>query len=97
MREMLRRVAHRQADERAFAQYWNESTCSFPRGAQRMRWLVDKEQARADAVFGREARLAAAALPPALLDETGVPLYAHGWDQDAGSLDAYGCLVAPLR
>jgi hypothetical protein len=38
-----------------------------------------------------------AALPPALLDETGIPLYARGWDQDAGSLDAHGCLVAPLR
>jgi hypothetical protein len=27
----------------------------------------------------------------------GVPLYARGWDQDSGSLDAHGCLVAPLR
>jgi glycosidase len=195
-REMLRRVAHGEADARAFAQYWNESTYSFPRGALRLRWLEDKEQPRADAVFGREAHLAAAAvllaldgvphilmgqefgepgwrdwtvlfddwrldwsafdhavfahfrtllklrqrhpalrrgtvafvdgvpagvigvrrsldgetilacanlapqpatLPPALLGETGIPLYARGWDQDAGSLDAHGCLVAPLR
>jgi len=27
----------------------------------------------------------------------GVPLYARGWDQDSGSLDAQGCLVAPLH
>ena len=33
----------------------------------------------------------------ALPDGMGVPLYARGWDQDAGSLDAHGCLVAPLR
>jgi len=32
-----------------------------------------------------------------LLDGTGVPFYARGWDHDAGSLDAQGCLVAPLR
>jgi glycosidase len=195
-REMLRRVAHGEADARAFAQYWHESTYSFPRNALRLRWLEDKEQPRAAAVFGRDAHLAAAsvlltmdgvphilmgqefgesgwrdwtvlfddwrldwsafdhdafahfgalvslrqrhaalrrgatafidgvpdgviglsrslpgeaiavyanlaarpaALPQYLLDETGVPLYARGWDQDAGSLDAHGCLVAPLR
>ncbi len=191
-REMLRRVAHGEADARAFAQYWNESTYSFPRGALRLRWLEEKEQPRADAVFGHDAHLAAAAvllamdgvphilmgqefgesgwrdwtvlfddwrldwsrfdhatfahfsaliklrrhhpalrrgattfidgLPDgviglvrsldgerivvyanlgpttaALPDGMGVPLYARGWDQDAGSLDAHGCLVAPLR
>jgi glycosidase len=195
-RELLRRVAHGEAGAREFAQYWNESTYSFPRDALRLRWLEEKEQPRADAVFGREAHLAAAAVlltldgvphilmgqefrepgwrdwtvlfddwrldwsafddatfahfraliqlrrrhpalrrgatafidglpdgvigmrrgldgerivvvanlapqpvavPARLLDELNVPLYARGWDQDAGSLDAYGCLVAPLR
>jgi glycosidase len=195
-REMLRRVTHGEAGAREFAQYWNESTYSFPRDALRLRWLEEKEQPRADAVFGHEAHLAAAAvlltmdgvphilmgqefgesgwrdwtvlfddwrldwsrfdhatfahfsallelrrhhpalrrgatvfidglpdgvigmvrsvdgeriavyanlasrpaaLPARLLDETDVPLYARGWDQDAGSLDAHGCLVAPLR
>jgi glycosidase len=191
-REMLRRVAHGEAGAREFAQYWNESTYSFPRDALRLRWLEEKEQPRADAVFGHDAHLAAAAvllamdgvphilmgqefgesgwrdwtvlfddwrldwsrfdhaafahfsalialrrrhpalrrgatafvdgLPEgvigmvrsldgerigvyanlasttaALPDGMGVPLYARGWDQDAGSLDAHGCLIAPLR
>jgi len=26
-----------------------------------------------------------------------IPLYAHDWDQDTGSLDAYGCLVVAPR
>jgi glycosidase len=191
-REMLRRVAHGEAGAREFAQYWNESTYSFPRDALRLRWLEEKEQPRADAVFGHDAHLAAAAvllamdgvphilmgqefgesgwrdwtvlfddwrldwsrfdhaafahfsalialrrrhpalrrgatafidgLPDGVIglvrsldgerigvyanlasttatlpDGMGVPLYARGWDQDAGSLDAHGCLVAPLR
>jgi glycosidase len=195
-REMLRRVALGEAGAREFAQYWNESTYSFPRGALRLRWLEEKEQPRADAVFGHDAHLAAAAvlltmdgvphilmgqefgesgwrdwtvlfddwrvdwstfdhatfahysaliklrqrhpalrrgetafidglpdgvigmlrclererivvvanlaarptaLPARLLNQISVPLYARGWDQDAGSLDAHGCLVAPLR
>jgi glycosidase len=191
-REMLRRVAHGEAGAREFAQYWNESTYSFPRDALRLRWLEEKEQPRADAMFGHDAHLAAASvlltmdgvphilmgqefgesgwrdwtvlfddwrldwsrfdhptfahfsalvklrrrhpalrrgatafidgLPDgvigmvrsldgerivvyanlasttaALPDGMGVPLYARGWDQDAGSLDAHGCIVAPLR
>jgi glycosidase len=185
-------VAHGEAGAREFAQYWNESTYSFPRDALRLRWLEEKEQARADAVFGHDAHLAAASvlltmdgvphilmgqefgesgwrdwtvlfddwrldwsrfdqatfahysalldlrrrhpalrrgatafidsLPDGVIgmvrsldgerigvyanlasttatlpDGMGVPLYARGWDQDAGSLDAHGCLVAPLR
>jgi glycosidase len=69
-REMLRRVADGEAGAREFAQYWNESTWSFPRGALRLRWLEEKEQRRADAVFGRPAHLAAAAV---LLAMDGVP------------------------
>lgn len=191
-REMLRRVAHGEAGACEFAQYWHESTYSFPRDALRLRWLEEKEQPRADAVFGHDAHLAAAsvlltmdgvphilmgqefgesgwrdwtvlfddwrldwsafdhaafahfsaliklrqrhpalrrgatafidglpdgvigmvrsldgeriavyanlaATTAALPDGMGVPLYARGWDQDAVSLDAHGCLVAPLR
>lgn len=69
-REVLRRIARGQADACAFAQYWNESTYSFPRGALRMRWLEDKEQPRAGTVFGPGAHRAAAAL---LLTLDGVP------------------------
>lgn len=69
-RELLRQVTCGAASATEFAQYWNESTYSFPRNALRLRWLEEKEQARADAVFGRPAHLAAAAIVLAL---DGVP------------------------
>ncbi|WP_343732694.1 alpha-amylase family glycosyl hydrolase [Duganella sp.] len=64
-REMLR-----QADNSAFARYWNESTYSFPRGALRMRWLEDKEQGRISTFLGTEAHRPAAAV---MLCMDGVP------------------------
>jgi glycosidase len=69
-RALLRRVAEGEADAAHFAQYWEESTWSFPRGALRLRWLEEKEQPRADAFYGRGAHLAAAAV---LLAMDGVP------------------------
>lgn len=69
-REMLRRIAHGEADARALARYWEQSAYSFPRGALRLRWLEEKEQPRANVFLGREAHLAAASV---LLAMDGVP------------------------
>jgi glycosidase len=78
-REMLRRCAQGEADGAAFARYWNESTYSFPRNALRMRWLEDKEQARASACLGRQAHRPAAAV---LLTMDGVPHILMGQEFD---------------
>jgi glycosidase len=69
-REMLRRVACGQANGAAFAQYWNESTYSFPRGALRLRWLEEKETARANVFLGPDVHRAGVAV---LLAMDGVP------------------------
>jgi glycosidase len=92
-REMLRRVACGRADASEFAQYWKESTYSFPRGALRMRWLEDKEQPRASKVLGAGAHRAAAAL---MLTMDGVPHILMGqefnepsWNDWTVLFDAY--------
>lgn len=84
-REVLRQVIAGEAEVGAVARYWEESTYSFPRGALRLRWLEDKEQPRADAVFGRQAHLAAASV---LLTMDGVPHILMGQEfGDAGWRD----------
>jgi glycosidase len=50
--------------------YWQDSCYSFPRGALRMCWLEEKEQARAFRYFGPDLHFAAASL---LLTLDGVP------------------------
>jgi hypothetical protein len=47
-------VARGEASSDDLAAYWNASTYSFPRGALRLRWLEEKEQGRATALFGRD-------------------------------------------
>jgi glycosidase len=81
-REVILRIASGKLDAGAFARYWNESTYSFPRGALRMRWLEDKEQARASAVLGAGAHRVAAAL---MLCLDGVPHILMGQEFDEPS------------
>lgn len=93
-REMLRRVAHGEADNAAFARYWNESTYSFPRGALRMRWLEDKEQGRLSAFVGNEAHRPAAAV---LLAMDGVPHILMGQEFGEPTWTGWHVLFEPYR
>jgi glycosidase len=93
-REMLRRLACGQADAAAFAQYWAESTYSFPRGALRMRWLEEKEQPRARKFFGDGAHLAAAAV---LLTMDGVPHILMGQEFDEPNWRDWSVLFDDVR
>jgi hypothetical protein len=54
VRELMRQIAHGEAEPLALQRSWEEATYSFPRGALRMRWLEEKEQGRAWRYFGRE-------------------------------------------
>lgn len=93
-REMLRRVAHGEADNAAFARYWNESAYSFPRGALRMRWLEDKEQGRISAFLGSEAHRPAAAV---LLAMDGVPHILMGQEFGEPAWTGWQVLFEPYR
>lgn len=93
-REMLRRVANGDADNAAFARYWNESTYSFPRGALRMRWLDDKEQGRASAFLGRDAHRPAATV---LLAMDGVPHILMGQEFDEPTWTGWPVLFDQYR
>ncbi|MYN01712.1 DUF3459 domain-containing protein [Pseudoduganella sp. DS3] len=61
-RAILLACAQGQASGADLARYWRESTYSFPRGALRLRWLDEKEQARASALLGPALRPAATVL-----------------------------------
>jgi glycosidase len=70
IRLLIRQVADGTAGNTDFWRYWQDSCYSFPRGALRMRWLEEKEQARAFRFFGPSLHFAAATL---LLTLDGVP------------------------
>ncbi|NRR33298.1 DUF3459 domain-containing protein [Oxalobacteraceae bacterium] len=70
LRHLAGQVAQGRLPAAAVAQYWEESTYSFPRGALRLRWLEEKEQGRAWRALGLGLHQAAATL---LLTLDGVP------------------------
>ncbi|KQW03088.1 alpha-amylase family glycosyl hydrolase [Rhizobacter sp. Root1221] len=93
-RDLIHQVARGDATSDDFAAYWNASTYSFPRGALRLRWLEEKEQGRATALFGRNLHHAAAAI---VLTLDGVPHLLMGQEFDEPSWRTWTSLFEPFE
>lgn len=93
-RDLIHQVARGEASSDDFAAYWNASTYSFPRGALRLRWLEEKEQGRATALFGRDLHHAAAAI---VLTLDGVPHLLMGQEFDERSWRTWTSLFDPFE
>jgi glycosidase len=93
-RDMILAVAQRRASTTDFQAQWEAATFSFPRGAMRMRWIEDKEQGRACALYGRALHMAAAAI---VLTLDGVPHILMGQEFNEPRWSTWTCLFDDFK